>query len=345
MKIENLVFVCFALLIATGFSGCSKDEDSGEVNNSDDILSGFETCELYVRFSLPDGTNALELIGKDSQDITEYVYNHSAYYIGNLNVEIYNERSGKKVTPSEIEKQFVLDNSNSTGLSNQGIMLRLSWDNPDGNDIPQESYNDATIIKLNSVNVFGDEEDHIIKWYFHILEGKPYYDIYKCEVDGVEYPIEDDPLWKETPSHNRIHNFISMEVEIDNSIAGFLNAEIPAPLDVRPATSFFDNGFSDKLYLINSREELEEVYSGKREIPEIDFPNHTLVIGRIIIPVPCWSIRQKVFKEIEGENVLTLFLENLPEEYGAIGAFTPLYFWELCPKMTNNSLSVNYEYI
>ena len=319
---------------------------SDDVDNGIDEQSRFPTCEMYVRFILPDGTNVLELTGNSSQSIVEDYYNFSNYYIGSLNVEIYNERSGKKLTSSDIGKRFVQwKDDGDTGSLHQEMMLRLSWDNPDGNDVPHESYDEATIIKMNSANIFGDEENHFVKWYFHIHEGKAYYDVYKCEVDGVEVPITDDLLVDETPESKSVQRFVTMEVKLDNSISGFLNAELPGPQDTRPASSFFDNEFTDKLYLINNREELMELYSGKREVPEIDFQNQTLIIGRKMIPTPCKSIKQKEMKELAGGYVLTLFLENLPEGYGAFGAFTPLYFWEICPKLSNNNCSINIEYV
>ena len=315
---------------------------SEEVENGVEEQSCFPTCEMYVRFILPDGTNVLELTGNSGQVFVEDYYNYSNYYIGNLNVEIYNERSGKKLTSSDIGKRFVKwkDIGDTGSLLCQEMMLRLSWGNPDGNDVPHESYDDATIIKMNSANIFGDEEDHFVKWYFHIHKGKAYYDVYKCEVDGVEVPTTD-----EMPEVKIVQRFVTMEVKLDNSISGFLNAELPGPQDTRPASSFFDDEFTDKLYLINSREEFIELYSGKREIPEIDFQNQTLIIGRKMIPTPCWSIKQKEMKEVSEGYVLTLFLENLPEGYGAFGAFTPLYFWEIYPKLSNNNCSINIEYV
>ncbi len=187
------LFRLLLLLAALIMTGCSKDDDNDVILNR----TYWPSSEMYVRFVYTDGTNVLDAIGITPQNFSESYYNYPSNDLGELSIEIRNERSGKKAKPSQISKSYVCSKRGFTcwdiaQSETEEMLLHIAWGNPDGDMKPAESYDDATIIKLKSKKVFGNDEEHVVKWFFHIYKGKKYYGVYKCEVDGEPHPLEED---------------------------------------------------------------------------------------------------------------------------------------------------------
>ena len=91
--------------------------------------------------------------------------------------------------------------------------------------------------------------------------------------------------------------------------------------------------------VINSRQELAEIYQGEKELPEIDFDKYTLIIGQQIMPYHGFYVAQKDLSAGDNGLVLTLYARNDDELLSC--AHQNLYFWGLYPKLSQKMVSVN----
>ena len=139
--------------------------------------------------------------------------------------------------------------------------------------------------------------------------------------------------------------------QIDGAIAVFLNAELPERHhsdDIyRISKSFFcedKSGIKSAIKenivcVINSRQELADIYMGEKDLPEIDFDKNTLIIGQQIMPCLGFYVAKKDLLARGDSLILTLYAKNdcnkLAQE------LQNLYFWEIYPKLLQKTLSVN----
>lgn len=92
--------------------------------------------------------------------------------------------------------------------------------------------------------------------------------------------------------------------------------------------------------IINSREEFEQAYNGKYELPDIDFTRNTLIVGltnsldsgetlgavRLLNTEGNYELQVVVDKNVHPTRVYSL-------------AITPLLFWKLYPKLPTSNLT------
>ena len=147
---------------------------------------------------------------------------------------------------------------------------------------------------------------------------------------------------KEDVSNEDDSNNVILPInQTDGALAAFLNAELPEmhPSDdiYRTSKSFFCD--IDTICVINSRLELIKVYKGEREIPEIDFDKYTLVIGQQHMPYYGFYVAKKEL--LLGDNGLILNLYARNDNKKLPCAIQNLYFWELYPKQSQKTISVN----
>ena len=216
-------FVYFFLLyISVSLLGCSEDSDY-LLNSPPRVLPS----ELYIRFVRPDGGNCLDELGITPQIIKTEYYNYPVNDNGEMNVVISKEQNGMNITPSHVVREYLLSKpDSSTGIiahsEQEEMLMRISWEDFLGNEVFPEAYDDAYIIKLKSAKIFGNKQEHTIRWSFHVNEGRYNFQVNKCEVDGANHPLQDDlymnyhskafkdklPVWE-----MRITGFINMVVE------------------------------------------------------------------------------------------------------------------------------------
>lgn len=93
--------------------------------------------------------------------------------------------------------------------------------------------------------------------------------------------------------------------------------------------------------IINSRKDLEEIYSGEKELPEIDFQQYTLVVGYVMMPAGGYKcVKQELVSTTMASNsILNLYVEDIYEYNPCV--ITPLYFWGLYPKTYLSSIISN----
>jgi len=130
------------------------------------------------------------------------------------------------------------------------------------------------------------------------------------------------------------------------AIFEFFNSEMPFSTYSK---SFFvsypqnENVGEEVCKIINSTKELESIYSGDKDLPEIDFQQYTLVIGQIIMPAGGYKCVKQELVNItrDSSHVLNLYVENIYEYKPCV--ITPLYFWGLYPKIHLSNITINIE--
>ena len=177
----------FAAILLTGCSDNNEGEDSM------DIPPGY----MYVRFVSPVGTNVLDSLGVTDLENPTYTPVPDE---GILSVEVFKENSGISIKKGYYAEYRVesptRDIGNIIGADTPETLLYVHWTDSDLSEPSTYDYDDAYIVKLKSQAIFQDNEDHFVKWFVHIYKGKRYYYVYKCEVDGVDHPLEDDVIWQ-----------------------------------------------------------------------------------------------------------------------------------------------------
>ena len=93
------------------------------------------------------------------------------------------------------------------------------------------------------------------------------------------------------------------------------------------------------VYIINSQQELADIYVGKKKLPEIDFDKYTLIIGQQIMPYCGFYVAKKELLADDSGLILNLYARNDRESLPC--ASQNLYFWGLYPKLSQKMVSVN----
>ena len=105
--------------------------------------------------------------------------------------------------------------------------------------------------------------------------------------------------------------------------------------------SFFDDKFRDldhHVYVINSRQELADIYFGEKELPAIDFDKYTLIIGQHMMPCLGFYITKKELVPNEDGLQLTIYARNDGEILSLM--IQRLFFWGLYPKLSQTTITV-----
>ena len=101
---------------------------------------------------------------------------------------------------------------------------------------------------------------------------------------------------------------------------------------------FMDDDFENRAYIINSRQELADVYWGDKELPAIDFDKYTLLIGMQKMPCLGFYITKKELVPSENGLQLTIYARNDGEVLSLMKQ--RLYFWGLYPKLSQTTITV-----
>ena len=140
--------------------------------------------------------------------------------------------------------------------------------------------------------------------------------------------------------------------DISDEIAIFFNKELPERHnDSQPygySTSFFYDfsiGSKEKIEclenvvrLINSNQELADIYQGENELPKIDFDKYTLIIGHQLLPCLGFYLTKKELVVSKEGLVMNLYTRNDREIRACM--LQNFYFWGLYPKQSQNTVSV-----
>ena len=134
----------------------------------------------------------------------------------------------------------------------------------------------------------------------------------------------------------------------EGPIADFFNVEWPNKTDrAYNAKSFFYDSSRDfglqvtesVVSLINSRQELADIYLGDKELPDIDFDKYTLIIGRQKMPYPYFYVAKQELIAGKDGLILNLYANNDEEILPCMKHC--MYFWGLYPKLSQKAIIVN----
>ncbi len=113
---------------------------------------------------------------------------------------------------------------------------------------------------------------------------------------------------------------------------------------------FFPNTerYKDTCCIINSYEELNSVYSGGKQLPDIDFSCVTLVIGKAFVPCENYYIYDQSISIPDANQKVTLTL-TFKDDRMATQALADLFYWGFYPKFEAKEIKVikvnnNHEY-
>ena len=97
----------------------------------------------------------------------------------------------------------------------------------------------------------------------------------------------------------------------------------------------------DTCFLVNSSAELERLYTGDKELPEIDFGKNTLLIGRFMETAGLKVVGQTV--DVSDESIVITLMVDHDDGDAYIAAMVNYYFWALYDKVTNKKTVIKIE--
>jgi len=116
--------------------------------------------------------------------------------------------------------------------------------------------------------------------------------------------------------------------------------------DINQKSGFFTD--EDYMYLnkgvivrpINSREEFEQAYTGKYQLPDIDFTRNTLIVGLTNSLNSGETLGDVRLLNTEGNYELRVVVNKNVNPTGVYGlVVTPLLFWKIYPKLPISNLT------
>lgn len=189
-------------------------------NNEEKTYTYFDQFMVYVKFVSPVGTNVVDSLGFLKNTEREEPFNPATDE--NIRVTCVRDSDGKPLNFWEpywthyflVEEDWAHDNE-----LKDGTLMRLFWSDdliecPE--NAPSESYDQSYTVSFRSKKIFGDDNEHFIKWYVHVTGNR--YVSYKCEIDGEEY------AYKESSRYQHYHSR-------SNGLGDIGNLIIPMPVN------------------------------------------------------------------------------------------------------------------
>ena len=126
-----------------------------------------------------------------------------------------------------------------------------------------------------------------------------------------------------------------------SAISDFFYSELDSD-EKYPKSFIFKNNFSDDenpCIIINNKEEFEEEYTGNSPLPNIDFSNYTLIIGRITLSAGTFIDDMNI--RIENNKRAAIAINCIIDSKGAYTANELYYYyWNLFPKFLVSEIVV-----
>ena len=194
IKVVLWTIILFPFLIS-----CSSEE-VGEDNASPAIGTS------YVRFVSPTGKNIL-----DSLNVLNPYERKTVDFDSDLMDITVIRKSDNE--PLWLRKNlFYACEQTGTEFEQDETVVELYWTDFMVMNIEKRplNYNDVYEVQMKSPKIFGNNNVHTIKWYISVT-GRAH-DAYKCEVDGQEVPLTDDPFYKQQfkMGHHGVAGFITV---------------------------------------------------------------------------------------------------------------------------------------
>ena len=176
--------VLWTIILLPFLISCSSEE-VGEDNASPAI------CTSYVRFVSPTGKNIL-----DSLKVLNPYERKTADFDSDL-MDITVIRKSDNESLWLRKNLFYACEQTGTEYEQEETVVELYWTDFMVMNIEKRplNYNDVYEVQMKSPKIFGNNNVHTMRWYIAVT-GRAH-DAYKCEVDGQEVPLTDDPFYKQ----------------------------------------------------------------------------------------------------------------------------------------------------
>lgn len=187
MRVPKFLVLGLSLIIATilGLTSCKESYVTPPTNN-----------KTYLKFLSPTGMNVLDSLKIIPDNNTVMEMDDADI----MTVRGIRESDGKVL---RMNNRFVRTSPRwGAGFPREESIAELGW----GDFYNEDS--DVYSILLQSAAVFNDNEIHTLKWYVRGHGNS--YNAYKCEFDGVEVSLMDDPVY----SKNSRGNYHALEALI-----------------------------------------------------------------------------------------------------------------------------------
>ncbi len=93
----------------------------------------------------------------------------------------------------------------------------------------------------------------------------------------------------------------------------------------------------NEICIINSQEELSNLYNGDKPLPEIDFSKYTLLVGHVLAAHSGHLLERTELTEKDGSLTLYVYIRALDE---GLAVITPILYWGLYPKLSQKEINV-----
>lgn len=156
-----------------------------------------------------------------------------------------------------------------------------------------------------------------------------------CSGDSDE--PKESPI--ETETRHIDGSIITVAGDMSNydALYDFFNKELPIMSVSRQSDTFRFDNLSDTCYLVNSYDELQSIYVGKKQLPAIDFDSYTLIVGQKCSNNMYDTLDKQSFYEKDGNYFLDLFFTS-----EIVHPMVVYYnYWGLYPKVSKKEIYIN----
>ena len=177
-----------------------------------------------------------------------------------------------------------------------------------------------------------------------------------CSCESEDPPEQPNSHQNETPVDSTVINNHSSKVdstgsytvisavEVSEEVKAFFDEALPylpgLPIELSPFS--FQSNVNSEFLVINSEQELQNVYKGEKPLPQLDFEQNTLIIGQMLMPGASFYLESVELRVYDDRNVLTVYTREPPYIYTSL---YNLYFWGIFPKIVKeideNVLNIN----
>jgi hypothetical protein len=180
--------ILFILVIAFSLFSCS-----GKGNEGGDGIYPFEN-KTYLRFVSSAGTNVMDSLGILNMEEKKFMLQENNDLLSVTGTRMSDGEPLRFYGNNWLwasEKEDPLFPKTET-------LARIAWYDFNSFDMERRPYiyDEIYEIKLTSLELFGENVSHTLRWYATV-KGKTIY-AYKCEVDGKEVSLDNDPFYNYT---------------------------------------------------------------------------------------------------------------------------------------------------
>ena len=121
-------------------------------------------------------------------------------------------------------------------------------------------------------------------------------------------------------------------VPVSEEVKAFFDEALPylpgLPIELSPF--LFQSNVNSEFFVINSEQELQNLYKGEKPLPQLDLEQNTLIIGQMLMPGESFYLESVELRVYDDRNVLTVYTREPPYIYTSL---YNLYFWGTFPKI------------